>query len=270
MSWASGKTVIITGASGGIGKTIANQFCELGAQVVINSRNQLTLKEVQNEFASKGHDVKIISGDVTNFDDCKRIVEASIQYFGKVDVLINNASQTLNEHFDCLKPEVFKRVVDVNLIGTSNMIYAALPSLKSSKGSVVFLSSVAGLNGMPGASAYSAGKMALTALWQSLQIELKSSGIHFGIAYINFTKNDESKRMLDGKGAPIPVPNRPKFIQQSQLTVANEVIGLIKNRRSKKVFSHSGKVMAFLIRFFPNGFNKLFRTLYQKRQRQTG
>jgi NAD(P)-dependent dehydrogenase (short-subunit alcohol dehydrogenase family) len=245
------KVGIITGSSRGIGRATALELCEQGAKIVLNGRNVAQLLKTKNEFTRMGFDVIGLQGDATSMADCEYIVEETLKEFGRIDFLINNGSLTMNETFDKIEPSAFRDVFCSNSIGAVLPTMAALPYLKKSKGSVLFISSLAGLHGMPSASAYSAGKMALTALWQSLRIELSDTGIHFGICYLGFTENDPEKRMLTADGALVPVPRRPSILVKSQKKVAALIADSIYKRKSRRVVSSLGKITALMFRLFP-------------------
>lgn len=245
------KVAVITGSSSGIGKVTAIMLAERGASIVINGRNQTKLDLVKKEIEQQGYAVLAIAADITNYKDCVRLIEETVRHFGKIDILINNASVTTDDTFDNLEPAVFIEVFQSNSLGAMLPTKAAIPYLKESKGSVLFISSLAGLHGLTSGSPYSAGKMALTAFWQSLSIELKHTGIHFGICYLSFTQNDESKRMLSHTGEKIPLKSRPKYIVQSQEKVASILLDCIRKRKSKMVLSTLGKTTNFIFRFFP-------------------
>jgi short-subunit dehydrogenase len=192
-----------------------------------------------------------LQGDITSMADCEYLVEETIKTYGQLDFLVNNGSSTMNESFENIEPATFQNVFCSNSIGAVLPTMAALPYLKQSKGSVLFISSLAGLHGMPSASAYSAGKMALTAFWQSLKIELSHTGIHFGICYLGFTENDAEKRMLTADGTLVPVPSRLAYLTKSQKQVAQLIAKSIHYRKSRRVISFIGKVTALLFRFCP-------------------
>lgn len=251
------KVVIITGSGSGIGKATAELFCKNGASVVLNGRNETKLKQTTNEFRALGYDVDYFAADITEYKECEALVAHAIKTFGTINVLVTNASVSMNARFDEMKPELFKKVLDSNVYGTAFPLFSCLDILKQTKGSVVFINSVAGLYGMPTASAYSAGKMALTAIHQSLKSELHNHGIHFGILYVGFTENNDDKKLLSAKGEWLPVPKRMSFLQQSQKKVASSVVKMVKRRTSLKTLSLAGKTTFFLARFFPRLFGAL-------------
>lgn len=235
----------------GIGKAIALELCKQGARVVLNGRNGERLEKTYQEFLQQGYSVIAVQADVTEPSACEELVQKTLKAFGQIDILVNNAGLSMNERFENLHPEVFDLVIKSNIQGSAYPTLTALPALKNTKGSVIFISSAAGMIGLPTASAYSAGKMALTAIAQSLKVELAETGVHIGIVHVGFTQNDDNKRVLNAKGELIPVAARPAYIQQTQQQVAQAVLRTIRKRKFKVILSAIGKVNAFMARFFP-------------------
>jgi short-subunit dehydrogenase len=251
VSYFKNKTAIVTGSGMGIGKAIASEFCKQGANVVLNGRNAERLEKTYTELKQKGYNVIAVRSDITNAAECDMLIQKAVDAFGGLDFLVTNASVSMRERFDKLKPEIFSQVIHSNINGSAFPAFSALPHIKKTKGSIVFISSAAGMIGLPTASAYSAGKMALTALAQSLKIELASSGVHIGIVHVGFTQNDVEKRVLNATGELIPVAERPAYLQQTQEQVAKAVLSTIRKRKFKVVLSFVGKLNAFAVKYFP-------------------
>ena len=207
---------------------------------------------VAEEFKSNGHQVLAVAGDVSKPEDCKRIVEETIKEFGQLDGLINNAGISTEGEIGELDDDVFRKVMEVNYLGSVYPTQAALPFLRKTKGSVIFVSSVAGIRGIPGYSVYSSSKMALTALAESLKIEEKQRGVHVGIAYVGFTENDAQKTIYNSEGKIIPQPSRPGMKQEPVEVVAGRIIGMIEKRQFKNVFTLLGKLNNIFNRLFPS------------------
>jgi NAD(P)-dependent dehydrogenase (short-subunit alcohol dehydrogenase family) len=246
-----GRIVIITGSSMGIGLATALKLAALGAKVVINGRSMERLREPLEELKKNGYEAHAIAGDVAELEDCRRLIDETIARFGRIDVLVNNAGVASNAKLSDTDPLVFKKVIDANILGSVYPTMFALPHITRTKGSLIFISSVAAFHGIPESAAYSASKMALTAISQSLRCELAGTGVHVGIVYPGFTENDNRKRVLDRAGDPVPVPYRPKWIVQAQTKVADAIIAAIAGRKKSMVLSFAGKMNAIASKFFP-------------------
>ncbi|NCU04391.1 MAG: SDR family NAD(P)-dependent oxidoreductase, partial [Chitinophagaceae bacterium] len=141
---------------------------------------------------------------------------------------------------------------------------AALPLLKQSKGSILFISSIAAIHGLGNYAAYSCSKMALTAFTQSLKKELTGTNVHTAIAYVSFTENDETKTVLNSTGSLVPQPKRKNITVTAQSTVAAQLIKMIETRKVSVVFSGIGKLLNTLNRLSPFLVHKILSVLYQK------
>ena len=125
------------------------------------ARNLAELQQMEKELNDKGIEVLAVQTDVTREDDCKHLIEQTVQKFGKIDILINNAGISMRALFDELDVDVIRRVMDVNFWGTVYCSRYAIPYLLHSKGSLVGIISVAGFVGLPGRTGYAASKFAV-------------------------------------------------------------------------------------------------------------
>lgn len=246
------KTVLITGSGSGIGKTTALECCKQGAKVILNGRNAEKLKQTQLEFSDKGFDVDFFDADITQLKECKRLTDQILQKYGSIDIVIANASLSMSGRFEDAEPNYYKQTIDSNIYSVIMPLFTFLPNLKQTKGSFVIVGSIAGMHGVPTASAYCIGKMALTALHQSLCAELSIYDLHIGIIYLGFTENDSTKLTYTANGDLIPVPKRNKLLLQTQEHVAKSIMKMIKNRRSKMILSLTGFLTYYISRFFPS------------------
>ncbi|MBX2969891.1 MAG: SDR family NAD(P)-dependent oxidoreductase [Cyclobacteriaceae bacterium] len=264
-SFYSDKVVLITGASMGIGKELARQVLVAGGKAVITGRNVSRLQAVQREFESYADHLIIHAGDVADYKDNQVLVEKIIAQFGKLDVLINNAGISCFGEVEVLQEDVVRQVVDTNIYGSVFPVMAALPELKKTKGSILFVSSVAGFHGLPGHSTYSLSKMSLKALAQSLRTELLQHGVFAGIAYVGFTENETDKRTISPNGNPEPVPQRPKRLVASREETAVKILNQIRNRKAEEIHGWLGKFTGVMSRLFPSLLHLLIRKNYKKR-----
>ena len=260
------KVIIITGSSMGIGKVMAAEMLEQGAKVVLNGRNIERLQKCYSHFKQQELPVIAVPGDVAKMQDCQQLIKQTLQAFGRVDVLINNAGISMQGETEYLHPDVFRKVMEVNYLGSVYPTLAALPYLKKTKGSVIFISSAAGIRGIPGHAVYSSSKMALTALAESLKIELHDCGVHVGIAYLGFTQNDPDKTIYDVDGKIIPQPPKDFVKAEPPLKVARRIRHMIQTRRFKQVFTPLGKLNVLVNRWFPSFGEWVLRRNYFKQK----
>lgn len=256
-----GKVALVTGSGQGIGKAIAQELGSQGARIVLNGRDPAKLEKTNEELKKSGITTLLAPGDITSLEICGQIISRIILEFGRLDILVTNASITASGNFAEMPADIFKTAMDSLFYGSVFPIKAALPELVRSKGQIILISSLAGLFGLPGHSPYCAGKMALTGFAQSLQAEEHDSGIHVGIAYVGFTRNDRRKRVLSISGEWCEVPYRPRIVQQSPERVAKGIAHMIKRRQRRRVFSVIGRIQTMIIRFAPWLFRIIARRL---------
>ncbi|WP_130835680.1 SDR family oxidoreductase [[Erwinia] mediterraneensis] len=169
----SGKVVVITGASSGIGEATARRLSAEGACVVLGARRLDRLKALARDIVASGGRVEVVQTDVTNRLDVEALVEKAVTVFGRVDVLINNAGIMPNSRLDQLRVEDWERAIDVNLKGTLYGIAAVLPVMKSQKsGHIINISSLSGHRVRPTSAVYSATKFGVRAISEGLRMEM--------------------------------------------------------------------------------------------------
>jgi len=173
-----GKVVVITGASSGLGEATARLLSGEGATVVLGARRVERLKSLADELTAKGGQALAVPTDVTHCDQVKRLVDAAVQKFGRIDVMINNAGLMPHSPLERLKVDDWDRTIDVNIKGVLYGIAAALPYMKHQKaGHIINVSSVAGHKVTPNGAVYCATKHAVRALSEGLRTEVKPYNI---------------------------------------------------------------------------------------------
>lgn len=222
-----GKIAMVTGATRGIGKQIALTLANEGYNIVLNYRTENDeLMQLKNEIENKNVKCLTVKGDVTNFEDCKQMVESAIKEFGKIDVLVNNAGITKDMLLARMKEEDFKQVIDVNLVGTFNMTKNVISyMMKARSGRIINISSVVGIAGNAGQTNYSASKAGIIGFTKSLAKEVASRNILVnavapGFIATNMTdvlkqevKDEIAKNIpLKRMGTPQDVANVVKFL----------------------------------------------------------
>ncbi|HUX11767.1 MAG TPA: SDR family oxidoreductase [Spirochaetia bacterium] len=236
----SDRVVVITGSSRGIGRETAIAFGRAGARVVINGRDAERLEKTAAQLRAEGIEVEAVAADIARGSDAARLISAAKARFGHIDVLVNNAGVSMRGLFSELVPEVVETVVRTNITGAVVPTVAAMNELRERRGSIIFVSSLAGVHGFPNVSIYSAAKMALTGLAQSLDAELAGSGVHVGLIFLGFTENDPDKSILAADGREIIVKRRH---QMSQSQAAQEIVKLTVRRRRQRVLTPPGRLL---------------------------
>jgi short-subunit dehydrogenase len=265
MSFFNNKVVIVTGSSSGIGKSLAFKLGEQGAKVVINSRGGEKLEQVAAEMSGKGFDVLAVPANVGKLDECRQLVETTLKHYGRIDVLINNAGANMHGRVEDTDPEVLHLPLEINYLSALYMTKFCLPALKESKGGVMFVSSLAGIHGLPINAVYSSAKMGLRALAECLKAELTGTGVYVGIAYVGITENEQGKTIYNGRGEKFVRPDFKMLGMQSIADVADDILWMIRTRRFKHVFTFPGKLQAFLNSFAPGLVQYLLTKAYLRR-----
>ena len=204
MQTFAGKTVLITGASEGIGRALALQLAGERPNLVLNARNAARLEDTARECAARGAAVATVPGDVARPEDCARFVARAVERFGGVDVLVNNAGVTMWARFDAVRDlTIYERLLAVNYLGAVHTTAAALPYLKAARGLVVAVASIAGLTGVPERTGYAASKHAMVGFFESLRIELAADGVDVTIVAPDFVVSQIHRRAVGPDGAPL-------------------------------------------------------------------
>lgn len=191
------KNVFITGSSRGIGLAIAHKFASLGANVVLNSRGEIS-EELLAEFKPYGVKVLAISGDVSDFADAKRMVDQAIEELGSVDVLVNNAGITQDTLMLKMTEEDFEKVLKVNLTGAFNMTQSVLkPMIKAREGAIINMSSVVGLMGNIGQANYAASKAGLIGFTKSVAREVANRNVRVNAIAPGMIESDMTSVLSD-------------------------------------------------------------------------
>ena len=203
------KNVFITGSTRGIGLAIAHHFAAQGANLVLNGRSEIS-SELIGEFDQYDVQVVGVSGDVSDADDAKRMIQEATDALGSVDVLINNAGITADKLVLKMTADDFERVLKINLTGAFNMTQAVLkPMTKARQGAIINMTSVVGLIGNAGQANYAASKAGLLGLTKSVAREVASRNIRVNAIAPGFIESDMtavlSDKVKDAMKAQIPM-----------------------------------------------------------------
>ena len=193
------KNVLITGGTRGIGKAIALKFAQEGYNLIINYVSDRTdIKKLEEEFIKYNVDVLFIKADVSNFEECKKMIDKSIEKFKTIDVLINNAGITKDNLLLRMSVEDFEQIIDINLKGTFNVTKNVVPyMMKKRKGKIVNLASVVGISGNAGQCNYAASKSGIIGFTKSIAKELASRNILANCVAPGFIDTDMTSILND-------------------------------------------------------------------------
>jgi short-subunit dehydrogenase len=252
-----GKVAVITGSSRAIGKAIALQLAQQGAAVVLNGRDQERLNQTASEIMVFNANVEVVCADVSNTSGAQELINRAISRFGRIDMLINNVGISMRGNFSELNPDVFKRVFESNVLGTVYPTIPAIEHLRKTKGSIVFISSLAGIRGLPALSAYCSSKMALRAIAESIRIEEAQHHIHVGLIYVGITDIEHNKETIAADGSMKVLESRKAKKVQSTNDVATSVLKNIEKRKFISVLTRIGKINHYLQPRFPQLVEKI-------------
>jgi len=259
------KVVLVTGASSGIGRATALQFTKSGSKLVIAARSEERLNETKKMIEEIGGEVLSVIADVSKEEDCKDLIAKSINHYGQLDVLVNNAGISMRATLEDLELSVLKQLMDVNFWGMVYCTKYALPHLLRQKGSVIGVSSIAGYVGLPARTGYSASKFAMHGFLEALRTENLGNDLHVLIACPGFTESNIRKTALDASGSSQSESPRKEEKMMSADEVAKEIYNACKARKQTLVLTTEGKAAVFLSKFFPKTIQKM---VYKKMKKE--
>jgi short-subunit dehydrogenase len=260
----TGKRAILTGASGGIGRATADALVKAGARLVLAARNADALNQLAGSLRSAGGDVLVVPTDITKPDDRARLVDAAVEKFGGLDLLINNAGVGSWGHFATSTPDIMRRIMEVNFFGPIELTRLAMPHLmRGNQPAVVNVTSMCGRKGMPAWPEYSASKFALVGMSEAWRGEFARFDVDVITIVPGLTDSGFQDHCLrnDGK-ADIKFEEgmRPE-------EVAAGIVNAIRKNRREVVLGREARRLLRFNRFFPRLTNWLIarkvKKLYQ-------
>jgi short-subunit dehydrogenase len=252
------KVVIITGASSGIGKAAAFEFGKLGSRVVLAARSEERLKAVSADMESRGYESIYVVTDVSKEEQCRNLIERTVETFGTIDILINNAGLSMRALFSEVDISVLRRLMDVNFWGAVYCTRYALPYLIANRGSLVGVSSIAGFHGLPGRTGYSASKFALQGFMETIRIEYLKSGLHVMIIAPGFTATEVRLRALTADGSEQGESPRDENKMHTPEYVARWIIKGIEKKKRNKLLTWEGRLTALFQRILPDFVDSVY------------
>ena len=245
------KVVIVTGASSGIGEAIAREFALKGSKVMLAARSESKLSVIVKDINDSGGKASFLKTDVSIESECKNLIDKTIERYGTIDIMVNNAGLSMRATFIDVDLKVLHRLMDVNFWGTVYCTKYALPYLIQNRGSLIGVSSVAGFHGLPGRTGYSASKFAIHGFLETIRIENLKKGLHVMIIAPGFTSTEIRRHALVADGSEQGESPRVEQDLMSPKYVAKWVLKGIRKKKRNKLLTWDGKLTALFQRILP-------------------
>lgn len=230
------STMVVTGASSGIGEALCLAYAARGWNVVVAARDLARITEVATACEKAGGRALAVQTDVTDPEQCKRLVERAVAAFGGIDVLVNNAGISMWARFDEITDlTIFERIMKVNYLGSVYCTHHALPHVRARRGLIVAISSLTGKTGVPTRTAYAASKHAMQGFFDSLRVELMGSGVDVLVASPGFVRTGIRDRVLGPDGKPTGKSRRDEDKNTMSLEECTRILVKAIDRRERDV-----------------------------------
>ena len=265
------KVIIITGSSDGIGAELARQLAKShgsGLALVLAARNEAMLEAVASECRLHGSATLVVKTDVSDQAQCRNLIASTVAQFGRIDALINNAGKSAQALFEEVADLAwYEELMRINLWGSVWCTHAALPQLKATRGSIVAVSSLAGLIGVPGRTAYCASKFAMHGFFEALRAELKEAGVAVTLAYPGVVATGIRHRGYNAAGLPAGSSGLKEDQAMSVERCASLIIHGMEHRQREVVMSAKGKLGRWLKLLAPSLVEKMALAALKKEVR---
>jgi short-subunit dehydrogenase len=243
----NGRSVVITGASEGIGRALALRLARDGARLTLVARNAERLDSLRSECEALGAEVMTVAADLDDPAVAAQVVEAATTRFDALDVLVNNAGITMWSRFEALGDlAILEQLMRVNYLAAARLTAAALPRLRASHGLIVAVASVAGLTGVPERTGYAASKHAMVGFFESLRIELAGSGVDVTIVAPDFVVSQIHRRAIGADGRPLGASPMQEARIMTAERCADLIHGAMLARRRLLITSWRGRAGRWL------------------------
>lgn len=246
------NVTIITGGSDGIGAEMARQLAgkhRQGIALVLAGRSREKLDAVAAQCRAHGAQVLCVAMDVSDEAQCRALVDQAVAAFGRIDALVNNAGMSAQALFEEVKAEDlhwYEDLMRVNLWGAVWCTHAALPHLLASRGRIVAVSSLSGLIGVPGRTAYAATKFAMTGFFEALRAEVKLRGVSVTTAFPGVVTTNIRVRGYNAQGRPLGKSGLKEDDAMSVEECARLIVDGMERRQREVVMTAKGKLGRFL------------------------
>lgn len=254
------QVVVIVGANSGIGRKTALDFAQRGAKVVLSGRSQTAVNNAAEEIRRNGGEAVAAAADVTDFEQMQALAERAVETYGRIDTWVHLAAVTLYARFEDTRPEEFRQVLNVNLLGQIHGALAALPHLRrGGGGALIHISSVEARQTLPLQSAYAASKHGMIGFLDALRMELEEEGAPISVtnikpASINTPLFSKALTRLGVKPRPLPPVYEPDVVSAAILYAAEHPV--------RDLYAGgAGKALGMLQRISPRAAEKMMRRM---------
>lgn len=256
------KVVVVTGGSEGIGKALIDALIPMGAKVATCGRNQDKLYNLQIQYSN--HLLHTMVTDVSQYSECQNFINSTIDTFGGIDILINNAGVSMRALLKDVDVDVIRKVMDINFFGTVYCTKLSLNSILERKGTIVGISSIAGYRGLPGRSGYSASKFAVNGWLEAVRTEVMDDGVNVMWVCPGFTKSNIRNAALNSKGKTQGESPLREASLMSPEKCARHILNAVAKRKRTLILTVRGKQTVFINKFFPSLADKLVKKFFFK------
>jgi short-subunit dehydrogenase len=250
------KTIVVTGAAGGLGQALCRRFAASGAKIAALDRNAAAVEAFVRELTAEGYEAIGMACDVTDEVACQTAMERIGSVLGGVDLLVNNAGISHRSAFAETDVSVIRRVMDVNFFGAVNCTKAALPSLLARRGQIIAISSIAGFSPLLERTGYSASKHALHGFFDSLRAEIETAGVDVMLVCPAFVATGIEAAALSGTGGAVTVRRKTVGKETTPAEMAGWIFKAAERRKQLALPTLLPKLSWWLNRLAPRTFAK--------------
>ena len=263
------KSVLVTGASSGIGEELAIQLAVSGAKVTLAARRESELARVSQQVVALGLPQPLLAVcDVSRDGDLERAVAAAASQYGRLDAVFANAGFGVVGNFEKLGLDDYRRQFETNVFGVLRTLYAALPELKKTRGNFAIVGSVSGWAATPTASPYAMSKFAVRAFANAVRLELRAAGVTVTLLSPGFVVSNIRRVDNRGMAHPEAADPVPAWLQMSTEKCARQMLQAVARGQRERIITGHGKLLVFLARFAPwiiRSFSGRARPVYETR-----
>lgn len=258
------QVAVITGGSSGIGRALVLKYAAEGYAVVFTGRNEERMQAVEAELSTQDADFLGLKLDSGSKEDNQKMIDQTIEKFGRLDVLICNAGISMRALFEELDLDVFEKVMQINFYGALYATKFALPHLLKSKGSIIGISSINGWRGTPARTAYTASKFAMQGFYEALRTEVMKRDVHVLVVCPGFTGTNIRNEALAADGQSQGESPRDESKMMTSEEVAERTFRAMKKKKRDLVLTSQGKLAVFLNKWMPGRMDHIVYNVMAK------